>query len=97
MITSTLPTIAPQDTWVALYLQGAALVKAGKQEDGLKVMKRASLRLVGDGEGRLALVSELAKRKLDDFAAQQAELLARNGGIGFAAVVQPVRGVGQAV
>ena len=77
-----LPQITVQQTWTALYLQGAALVKAGKDEEGNKAMKRASLMLMGDSQARLELAVELSKRKFDDQSASQLGMAARTAELG---------------
>lgn len=81
------PTVANhglsvQDTWTALCLQGCSLVKAGKPEEGQKAIARASLMLLGDAKARLELVEALDKRKFDDMAAAQLDLVARTTELG---------------
>ena len=58
-----------------LYLAGDALVKAGKDKEGRKLMDQSHWVLLGDAPGRFAFIRALAERGHAEAAARETELL----------------------
>jgi hypothetical protein len=73
-----------QDKTLALplYLQGRALIKAGKKEEGERLTRLATLLPLADSVRRRQLAEDLAQRGLTQEATEQRELVVRFGAAG---------------
>jgi tetratricopeptide (TPR) repeat protein len=66
-----------RDNALPLYLQGRALVQAGQEKEGRRLMEVAELMPLGNDQKRQALAEGLSERGLDEAAGKEWERLGR--------------------